>query len=475
VSAVCIRKPDSRERVSSLTASNVTVSPNDVLAAITEHYLSSHDINGISTEQLAQTVGLACPTLRDEELMILLKDNRDQQTFEVAWRTLYDPLHRLISEGKVGALFIETDVNPHIIRIGFEPVETQLVRLATCDQYHTCFYPRPAHLQFVVDWGSYASEPYRLCLALGEAQLAYRAFDLSVLEIYRNDPRYYYRTNDVSGRIYIKTEAYQSRDFPESDKILLESFGFAYDQNFNRAVSVFLRYLMGLSPSHQQIWKAKELSGAYNLHPDYYGLSVIGTMPEGNSIFAGFLAELARINRIAKAMGRQRLFVEDYSVNSEGKPRNFGFLIRPTLEECNAFVLTLDKLLSENINRGFFGNDIGFETETVRSDGKIIVQQKGSLRILDEWVRDVLRPSNLEPWRVADNTLRTVRRLRQRPAHALDTNVFDQKYIGDQRDLIVEAYMAVRTLREALEAHPAAAKAEMKVPRWVEAGKIWIR
>ena len=120
------------------------MSPNDVLSVITEHYLSSYDFNGISAEQLAQTFG-------------------------VAWPTLYDPLHRLISEGKVGALFVETDVNPHIIRIGFEPEETQLVQLATCHPYHTCFYPRPTYLELVVDQMRYASEPYRLCLALGEA------------------------------------------------------------------------------------------------------------------------------------------------------------------------------------------------------------------------------------------------------------------------------------------------------------------
>jgi hypothetical protein len=295
-----------------------------------------------------------------------------------------------------------------------------------------------------------------------------------VLEIYRNDPRYYYRTDEVRGRIYIKTEVSQAIDFPESDKILLESFGFGYDQTFNRAVAAFLRDLVLLSPPHRQIWKAKELSGAYELHPDLYRASIIGAMPEGSSIFTALLAELAQINRLAAAMGRPRLFVQDYNANSERQPRNFGFLIRPTLEEFNAFVHTLDKLLSENINRGFFGNDIAFETETVRSDSKIIVQPKGSLRILDEWVTDVLRPPNLDRWRGADSTFREVRRLRQRPAHTLDVNAFDEKYISDQRELIIEAYMAVRTLREVLEGHPAAARAEMKVPKWVQEGKIWI-
>src|SRR5262245_6556388 len=189
---------------------NVTISPNDLLTVITEHYLNSYDFNGISAGQLASTFGLPCPTLcgeGSEGLMIIMNDNRDRQAFEVAWRTLHDPLYRLISEGKVGALFGETDNNPHINRFGFEPEESQLARLSTCDPYHTCFYPRQAHLQLVVDQRSYASEPYRLCLALGEAKLSYFAFDPSVLEIYRNDPRYYYRTDEVSGRIYIKTEA----------------------------------------------------------------------------------------------------------------------------------------------------------------------------------------------------------------------------------------------------------------------------
>ena len=66
-------------------------------------------------------------------------------------------------------------------------------------------------------------------------------------------------------------------------------------------------------------------------------------------------------------MGRPRLFVEDCSGHSEHKPRNFGFLIRPTLEEFNAFVHTLVKRLSENINRDFCGNEIAVEAETIRS------------------------------------------------------------------------------------------------------------
>jgi hypothetical protein len=66
-------------------------------------------------------------------------------------------------------------------------------------------------------------------------------------------------------------------------------------------------------------------------------------------------------------VGRPRLFVEDCSDHSERKPHNFGFLTRPALEAFNAVVHTLDKVLSENVNRDFFGNEIAIEIETVRS------------------------------------------------------------------------------------------------------------
>jgi hypothetical protein len=409
-----------------------------------------------------------------EGLMIILNDNRDRQAFEVAWRTLHDPLYHLISEGKVGALFGETDNNPHINRFGFEPEESQLARLSTCDPYHTCFYPRPFYLREVVDPAEYSTEPYKLCLALGEPQLSYRVFDLSILEAYRNDPRYHYSTNDIRGRIYIKTESAESPQFPESDKILLETFGFAYDDDLNRAVAVFLRYLVILTPEHQQIWKAKEITDNYKLHEDYYRTSIMGALPKGNSIFTALSTELALINKMADAMGRPRFFREDFGREGSPRPRNFGFLVRPTLEEFNNFILTLDKLLSDNIKREFFADDIPFESETVRKDGKVIVQQKGSLQLLNEWISAVFSNLDADNWERAYKALRRVRKLRQKPAHALDENVFDQQYFKKQRDVIEEAYKAVRTLRELFESHPSVMAANINVPPWIQEGRIWI-
>ena len=112
--------------------------------------------------------------------------------------------------------------NTHIIRLGFEPEEVQIEKLPNPEPIHTCIYPRPLYLREVVDPLKYATEPYKLCLALGEPQLAYRVFDLSVLEAYRNDPRYYYSTDDIRGQIYIKSEGYESPQFPRGTRFFLK-------------------------------------------------------------------------------------------------------------------------------------------------------------------------------------------------------------------------------------------------------------
>ncbi len=58
-------------------------------------------------------------------------------------------------------------------------------------------YPERTYLERVVDRDQYQGRPYTLGLALGDAELFHRAFDLSVLERYRNDPRYLYQAADV--------------------------------------------------------------------------------------------------------------------------------------------------------------------------------------------------------------------------------------------------------------------------------------
>jgi len=96
--------------------------------------------------------------------------------------------------------------------------------------------PTEATLARVVPSDLHADRPFTRRLALGEPQLAFAAFDLAVLETYRNDPRYVFRAGDAGGMISISDEHYQSPEMPDRDQVLLQSFGFCYGPNKERAV-----------------------------------------------------------------------------------------------------------------------------------------------------------------------------------------------------------------------------------------------
>lgn len=421
------------------------ISPETILNEVTNFYLNSSDFNGIPTNTLAENLG-------------------------VDWQVLLVPLIELIRSDLVGVIYADASQNPHINRIGFEKTTTQIDKLGDDNPPHACVYPHPNHLKTVIDESLFEGQPYKLCQAVGEPQLAYRSFDLSVLEFYRNDPRYNYKNNDVSGKI-----CHRSDDLQRSDKIFMQTFGFSYDENLNRAVAVFLRYLSDLSSEHQLIWQAKELNGNYKLHPDYYRSAIIGDFGEKVPICSAFLKELYIINQMAEAMERPPLFHNDFGKYGENKPQRFGFLVRTTLEEFNSFILLLDKMLSDNINKAFFQNEVSYTREIHRKDGKIEVQHKGTLIILDEWVRKYFRPDSWEFWDKSIKTLRDVRKMRQNPAHKINENIFDQRYFKEQRELIMEAYSAIKSIRLMLENHPAVQAANIDVPTWLREGHIWTR
>ncbi len=417
---------------------------SQLLEAATAFYLDSPDFNGYSCNGTVSEEKVS-----DDELRLILRE--------------------LVEEGKGALVFGDRHPNPHIRAFPDEPKEDQLEKLEKKPLNDVCLYPTANYLKNVVDKSSYEGRPYTLELALGSAQFEFRAFDLSVLEMYLNDPRYYYINDDINGRICIKDEYYLSHEFPEKDKVLLKTFGFAYDKDFNRSVAAFLIYLSRLSPEHQQIWKAKELVGSYKLHPDYFKIT-IGDWDIGLSIFAAFVKELRIINQMCDIMNRPHLFKQDFHDN---RPQNFSFLIRPTLEEYNSFVLTLDKIMSENINKEFFMDDVSDTVEKQRSS-KTIVEPKGTITMLEEWLDKKFRPFDRRLVEEPIKTFRDVRKQRQKPAHSIKSNVFNQSYFRRQRELVIAAYKAVRNIRLILMTHPAVLTTPVDIPDVLNKGKIWI-
>jgi hypothetical protein len=267
----------------------------NLLDEVTNFYLNSRDFNGIPIDDLYKKSFLSEEKFKEE-------------------------ITALIKKRKIDLIYKGDIPNPHIKPFPAPPVEKQIEKLnqfqiddhlkqseANTETFSEgeikikgigcCVYPAPDYLKNIVNWKKYVSRPFTLRLAMGEWQLRPYFFELGILAIYRNDPRYKYRTDDITGSIIYVDENLLN----PSDQIFIEHFGFGFGDGGIRAVAVLLTDLAKLTPEHQQIWKAKMLNGyyKYQLHPEFRR-SILGNFYEKESIFSAFLEELKVIKEMSE-------------------------------------------------------------------------------------------------------------------------------------------------------------------------------
>ena len=88
-------------------------------------------------------------------------------------------------------------------------------------------------------------------------------------------------------------------------------------------------------------------------------------------------------------------------------------------------------------------------------------------------MRKYFRPADPKPFEDMLKGFRAVRKLRQKPAHAVNENVFDLKYFKDQRQLVIDAYNSIRTLRLVLANHPKVKLNPPSIGEYLARGDIW--
>jgi hypothetical protein len=286
----------------------------------------------------------------------------------------------------------------------------------------------------VVDKAKYEGLPYTLMLALGEPQLGYRAFNLRVLEFYRNDPRYSFETDDIHGCIYV----HSGSNVEPADDTFLETFGFAYGEDVKtRYVAAYLRYLSNFSPDHQQRWRLEQIDKETFLHPDY-AKSSAGSWETQESMLNAFCEELRIISEMTEKIRGVRLFRK--ACGCGGKPAGFSFLIRPTKREYEAFVHLLDKMISDNLNKQFFEGQVDTTIREARDDGVVIERQKATITLLDEWLTKKVKFSDPRNKNEMISVFKRIRRERGPLAHEVQEDRWDDAYFTKQRDLMIEAY-----------------------------------
>ncbi|MCO5792826.1 MAG: AAA family ATPase [Blastomonas sp.] len=359
--------------------------------------------------------------------------------------------------------------NPHIKAFDAEPIETQIEKIEMRG-LDGCLYPSPAVLaEKHADAVELSAGPYTRALQLGAPQLAFRAFDLRALEWYRNDPRFKLIVDDIHGRVVQKKDTQIEGRAIVRDQLDFFEFGFAYNDKLDRAVAAFIRYLHDLPEPLQAEFHRYELDGKFTLHPDFYRTQIVGDWPEKISIYDAFLEEKKHINAICTLIGKPKIFRTEFP--DYERPDGFGILLRPTKKEYRDFSLMLDQLLSDDINKKFFENDIPGSKMLTDDEGNKVPQPIGTITLLETWIKKFFRPKDQEPMDKMFSNLRAVRNERMKPAHKIEDNEFDQQYVKKQRELISKAYGAVHTLRMVLENHPKASAYE--VPDYIKKADVW--
>jgi hypothetical protein len=416
-----------------------------VANTVRDFFIVSHDFNGISTLELTRQLA-------------------------AGWDDVKPILARLIERGQIEAVFYSHQDNPHIKRLPLLSVADQLARLTKDElQEVVCLYPTREVIAESGNVGAFDNRPFTKRLFLAEPQLIPVFFDLDVLDPYFRDPRYLCDFHDFSGRISIQDEHYQSEDMRERDKVFLQSFGIGYGPDRTRVVVAYLRYLADLSPEHQQIWKAREITQPCTLNSDYAGAALYGHWPQHRSVYQAFVQEQVELNKLASLIGKPSLFLRTF--DSE-RPSGFHPMLRPTQRNFDEFILLLDKMLSDNLNRKFFRGDIELEELIENEAGVTERRSLGTLKLLENWLRTRYRTYNGED--VSKEVLEPlyeVRRLRQPLAHTLREDRYDKTFPKQQDDLLGRVIRALTKLRLILWSHPRA-RGQYKPPDWLDGDKI---
>lgn len=390
-----------------------------ILDDVIEHYVTSGDFNGLA---------LRPSTLTQRQLR---------------------HVRRLVADGHLQVVSEADFINPHIRPWASKrSVEDQVADVDNLsDTMHLCLYPTPAAMAGRAELETFLEEPYRHRLASGRGTLDLAYFTVDVIEQYRNDPRYHYWSSDFEVHFGIGDDAYLDEDEPDRDKVASLRVGFAYDETTIRSDKVkryacaFVGDLAKFTPEHQQRWRTYEVepNESTHAHPVWWAMQG-GHWPDGMGPFERIVGELEAINELFEIAYGARLF------RTTDRPREWGWVLRPSTQEWHQFLLATDKLLSDNLSHDAL-SATGVDRRTPEGD------PAGTLLRL-RWYLEKCTPTSPETIDGIVEPLRSVRAERQKPAHALVVPTTDATLTAQQRDCLHDVAQALFTLRQVLELHP---------------------
>ncbi|MBG9886993.1 hypothetical protein ABE10_10635 [Bacillus toyonensis] len=363
----------------------------------------------------------------------------------------------LVADGKLQVMVEQVDyINPHIrpwpSRRTIESQAESLDKLAGAS-YGVVLYPTPLALKGVRIPSRLKGHPYSAAMAKGRGRLELAYFGFDVLEPYRNDPRYHFTYWDFGVDMGIGDEAYLDETELDRDKISLSHLGFAYDLSgydpadpnspVVRRVAAFYGDLSKLTPEHQQRWQSYQVADdGLEVHPVWWK-SQMGHWPDGIGPFDHLFLELENLNALWTGAFGGPLFKQ---IN---RPQDFGWMLRASQREWDEFIVQLDKLLSDNIRHDAL--DAAAAPRKDKNDQNLGTLSRLSILLESTGFNEAQAKELMRP-------LREIRQARQKPAHALRTNITDKTFVHRQVVLLEDLGVALSATVRWLSTHPKNAK-----------------
>lgn len=395
---------------------------NKVIDLIYEYYINSPNFNGLN--------------------LVDLLNSFEQKDVVV------NNIIELIQNNIIALISSEHDVNPHIIRIGFAPINNQIEFLLSRSEYHTiCLYPTNKYLEshYVANEEDY-KKPFLKMLKLGMPQYKCLFFEWDILLRYYSDPRYKFKFNDYCGEIC------STKGIGESSFINLKSIGVGRYNSEDLVIVAFPKDLNNMSISCQNEWSGKLISeqSQCRVLQDFYNNQLHGNWNFPNTVYRAILQEIENINELTNHIWQRNFFKNIYSKESL---EDFDILPIPTYKSYNNYVMTLEKIVVSNINELFFDH---IKVNRKNENGTM----RGSLTCLTDWldvVNDKVKDEITKP-------LKKLRNIRQAPAHKIELNDYNKDYFNQQHNLSVEVYNSLNLLRKLINTHPNSKGCTIKYP-----------
>lgn len=327
-------------------------------------------------------------------------------------------------------------------------VQIEELRKLTAEDYGVALYPMAKAMKGAKLPKKYEDAPFSRAMARGRSTLELAFFSTDVLEGYRNDARFRFGMGDFGINFGLSDEACDDNQ-PDKDHVGMIHLGFAYDMSqydpedpespIIRRVAAFYGDLKGLTPEHQQRWASFQVeTDNVDPHPVWYGTQM-GSWPDGIGPFTRLTQEIENINDLFENVWGAKLF------KTNEPPDDFGWILRADQREWDHFIHSFDKLLSDNINSKALDR-AGAPKKNAAG------QPLGTLTRLEMLmtINDV--EADQAKW--ALKPLRGVRTARQKPAHALRSNMTDYTFVRKQKRLMHDINEVLINIRQWLASHP---------------------